>query len=216
MNTVESQHGEIVEIQEQGVVTASQGAWHTVETRSGNFVAKKAVSCLIEPIEDDTVLVAGNEDDGLYVLAVLERPGRQDATIRLDTGLRLTLEKGRLSLAAEEGISLASPGDIGLTSTEMTVHTSKGQVTAGTLFFSGSFWTGQVDRLRMLAAHVETCIQSLTQQIQRCYRRVEGTDCLRAGRLDYLVDKLLSLRGKHSMITAREDVKIDGERIHMG
>jgi len=216
MNTVANQHTDIVEIQEQGVVIDSQGFWHTVETRSGSFAAKKAFSCLIEPAQGDTVLLAGNEEDGLYVLAVLEQGSRREATLRFDTDVRIKLDRGRLSVAADEGISLASPGDIGLTSSEMNVHTTKGQVTAGTLFFSGGFWSGQVDRVRMLASHIETWVQRLTQNIQRSYRKVEGTDSLRAGRLDYLADKLLSLRGRHSMLTAREDVKIDGERIHMG
>jgi len=41
-------------------------------------------------------------------------------------------------------------------------------------------------------------------------------DQLKAGQLNYLVKKLMSLRGKHSVLTAEEDVRIDGDKILMG
>jgi len=75
---------------------------------------------------------------------------------------------------------------------------------------------GQVEKIRLIVTTFDSLIERLTQRIKRSYRTIEEIDRLRAGRLDYLIDKLLSLRGKYSMLTAKEDVKIDAERIHMG
>ena len=41
-------------------------------------------------------------------------------------------------------------------------------------------------------------------------------DQLEAGQLDHRAKKLLSLRGKYSVITAEKDVRIDGDKILMG
>jgi hypothetical protein len=216
MSHLASRYEDGLEIQEQGVVRACHGLWYTIETKSGSYVAQKAVSCLVEPIEEDKVLIAGNEEDGLYVLAVLERASLRETTLRFETDVSLKLQQGRLSVAAQDGISLASAKDIGLASPEIDVHTSKAELSAGSLLFSGDFWLGHVSKLRLIAARLETIVERVSQQMKHCHRRVEQTDSLRAGRLDYLVDKLLSLRGRYSMLTAKEDVKIDGERIHMG
>ena len=66
-------------VQEPGIITKNDKKIYTVETHSGTYYAKQAISCLIKPLPGDKVLVAGNLMDDFYILAVLER-GRQTKT----------------------------------------------------------------------------------------------------------------------------------------
>jgi hypothetical protein len=180
------------------------------------YDAQQAVSCLTQPLLGDKVLLVGSFVDGFYVLAVLKREEGQKHTLSFHGEVDFRAEDGRLTIAAQEGMTLASAKDIALASSELDIHSVKSEVSIHRLIFNGGFWLGQVERLKLIATTFDSIVERLSQRIKRSYRTVEDIDQLRAGRLDYLIDKLLSLRGKYAMFTAKEDVKIDAERIHMG
>ncbi len=203
-------------VQELGIITKIDCEIYTVETGSCTYEAQQAVSCLITPQQNDKVILMGNASDGFYVLAVLERKKGEKQTLSFQGDVDFIVKDGRLSIASKEGMGLTSARDINLASSELNVHSLKSEVHIHRLIFSGGFWMGQVEKIRLAVTAFDSLIERLTQRIKRSYRTVEEIDRLRAGRLDYLVDKLLSLRGKYSMLTAKEDVKIDAERIHMG
>ncbi len=216
MNNPARRLQEIPLVQEQGMITDTDGKFFSVETHCGTYEARQAVSCLIKPLPGDKVLVVGDFVHGFYILAVLEREETQKQTLEFHGEVDLKVEDGRLTIAAQEGMSLAAAKDISLAARELNIHSLESEVSIHDLVFNGGFWLGQVERVRFLATTLDSVIERLSQRIKRSYRTVEEIDQLRAGRLDYLIDKLLSLRGKYSMLTAKEDVKIDGERIHMG
>jgi hypothetical protein len=216
MNNPARKLHEIPLVQEQGMITNTDGKFFTVETRCGTYEARQAVSCLIKPLPGDKVLVVGDFVDGFYILAVLDREETQKQTLEFHGPVDLKVEDGRLTIAAQEGMSLAAAKDVSLAARELNIHSLQSEVSVHHLVFSGGFWLGQVEKLRFLATTFDSVVERLSQRVKRSYRTVEEIDQLRAGRLDYLIDKLLSLRGKYSMLTAKEDVKIDGERIHMG
>jgi len=203
-------------VQETGIIIDVDKDRYQVETCDHTYDAGKAVSCLIKPVIGDKVLLAGNFVHGFYILAILEREEKEKNTLSFNGDVELKLENGRLTIAAQEGMSMASAKDLTFTSSEFNVHCLKGEVNVNSLLFKGSFWLGQVEKLKIIAHTFDSVVDRLFQRIKRSYRRVEELDQLRAGRLDYLVEKVLSMRGKYSMFTAKEDVKIDGERIHMG
>ncbi|MBW2093726.1 MAG: DUF3540 domain-containing protein [Deltaproteobacteria bacterium] len=207
---------EHVVMQDVGIITRVDNGIYTVESHSGMHEARQAVSCLITPQQSDKVLVAGDYAEGIYVLAVLERKGGRAQTVSFQGDVDFNVKGGRLSIASEKGMAFSSAGDINLASSELNIHSLKSEVHIHHLIFSGSFWVGQVEKIRMAVTAFDSFIERLTQRVKRSYRTVEEIDRLRAGRLDYLIDKLLSLRGKYAMLTAKEDVKIDAERIHMG
>ncbi len=203
-------------IQETGVISKIDEDTYQVKTHDHTYDAAQALSCLIKPVPGDKVLLTGNFFDGFYILAILEREEKEKHTFSFDGDVDLKLESGRLTIAAQEGMSMASAKDLTFTSSEFKVHCLKGEVNVHSLLFQGGFWLGQVEKLKLIAHTFDSVVDRLFQRAKRSYRRIEEVDHLRAGRLDYLIEKVLSMRGKYSMLTAKEDVKIDGERIHMG
>ena len=216
MDNLARKYQEISMIQEQGIITKIEEETYTVETHSGMHDAQQAVSCLTQPLLGDKVLLVGSFVDGFYILAVLEREEGQKHTLSFHGEVDIKAQDGRLTIAAQKGMALASAKDISLVSSDLNVHSAKSEVSIHHLVFSGGFWLGQVEKLKLIATTFDSVVERLSQRIKRSYRTVEDIDQLRAGRLDYLIDKLLSLRGKYTMVTAKEDVKIDGERIHIG
>jgi hypothetical protein len=203
-------------VQDLGVINRIGNGTFTVETRSGTYEARQALSCLISPRMNDKVLLMGEFPGDLYILAVLERDAEQKQTLSFQGDVDFTVKNGRLKITSEQGMSFSSARDIDLASPVLNVNSLQSEVHLHRLVFSGNFWLGKVEKIRLIVSALDTFIERLTQRIKRSYRTVEEIDHLKAGRLDYLVDKLLSLRGKYAMFTAKEDVKIDAERIHMG
>jgi hypothetical protein len=59
-------------------------------------------------------------------------------------------------------------------------------------------------------------LERVLSRVQRSYRVVEEVEQFSGRHLDYQVSENLSLRGKNSLITAEELVKLDAKQLHLG
>jgi hypothetical protein len=202
--------------QRAGVVERVDDRSFVVRTSVGAVLARRAVSCLVEPEAGDRVLVAGLEGDEFWLLAVLEREGGGAVRLAPEGDLELRLSKGRFSVAAQGGIDLATGGDIAVASGSLDVHTDRARVTAGVMEYLGATLSAEVERLKVFAIRCEELFETLSQRVKRSYRTVSERDQLRAEQIDYAARENLSLHGKNAVVTARELVKLDGEQIHLG
>ena len=75
---------------------------------------------------------------------------------------------------------------------------------------------GQIAKIKLIGQTCDSVFERVSQRVKRSYRWVDELDQLKAGQLNYLVKTLMSLRGKYSVLTAQEDVRIDGDKILMG
>jgi hypothetical protein len=203
-------------VQEHGRIVGIEDEFYRIETDSGPVSVKRAVSCLVKPEVDDTVLVSiSNHGDG-YVLAVLEREQTAKTTLSFDTDLDITTSGGRVAITAGKGVSLASGRDMNLISTDVNVHAAKGTVNIGNLSLLGTLFEGHIDRIKVVADHVESFLKRFFQLSEQSFRKVEQLDHVEAGRMNYKAKQSMQLRGEFAQMTAREDVHIDGKRINIG
>jgi len=200
---------------EYGTIKLAQGGAFTVAAESGIVAAKRSFSCLVEPLPGDTVLVS-RAASGCYILAILERHGDQHACLAFEGDADLRLKQGRLRVAAQEGIDLVTAKDTALFSPELSINSVQAEVNIQHLSFFGTFLQGQIERIKLIGQACDSIFERVSQRVKRSYRWVEELDQLKAGQLNYLVKKLMSLRGKYSVLTAEEDVRIDGDKILMG
>jgi len=200
---------------EYGTVKLAQGGAFTVAAESGVVAAKRSFSCLVEPLPEDRVLMS-RAASGCYILAILERHGDQHACLAFEGDADLRLKQGRLRVAAQEGIDLVTAKDTALVSPELSINSVQAEVSIQHLSFFGTFLEGQIERIKLIGQACDSIFDRVSQRVKRSYRWVEELDQLRAGQLNYLVKKLMSLRGKYSVLTAEEDVRIDGDKILMG
>jgi hypothetical protein len=203
--------------QEYATVAACQtdGAF-VVRTFRGQYVARKAVSCLIQPHIGDKVLLAADAESTGYILAVLEHDGDTALQMRFDDDLHIDVRRGRLKIGSQEGIDLASAGDVSTTAETVKINAVKGRFNLHNLSFQSAFLRSQVERVQWIGRFVDALADRVNLRARRIYRTADEFEQVRAGRLDCLVKKLLSFRSHYTIMTAKEDVKVDGERIHIG
>ncbi|NIO08215.1 MAG: DUF3540 domain-containing protein [Deltaproteobacteria bacterium] len=201
---------------EYGRVTGSEGRFFAVETGSARVKATKSVSCLIEPLMGDTALISVAPSGRCYILGILERENIGPASLVFEGDVEFKAEEGRFRVAAQEGIDLVSAKGTALVSPELSINSVQADVSIQQLSFFGTFLQGQIERIKLIGQACDSVFERVSQRVRRCYRWVDELDQLKAGQLNYLVKKLMSLRGKYSVLTAQEHVRIDGDKILMG
>jgi hypothetical protein len=203
--------------QEAGTLEeAGEGGELTVRTESGLYRARRAFSCLVEPMVGDVVLLSGLPSGACYVLAVLEREADAPARLVADGDLEVRLPQGRFVVAAQEGIDLVSAQEVSVTAGGVRVNATEGNVVLRQLSVLGSFVRAEFDRIKVLAESCDTVLDRLLQRVKRSYRFVEEHDQVRAAQIDYVAKNNASLRGENTLITAKDLVKVDSEQIHLG
>jgi hypothetical protein len=202
--------------QEYGTVVGQEDSFYSVETDSGRYRVKRAVSCLIQPEANDLVLVSLSGLGGGYILAVLERAEGAKATLSFDSDVDIRTSEGSLSIASKKGIDLASTEAINLIASRLGVASSEAEINISRLTFLGGFFEGSLETVKLLAKTFDSITERFFRRTKRSYRFIEDTDQVKTGSLNYVADKSLMLRGTFSQMTAKEDVHIDGERINIG
>ena len=197
-------------------VVSQVDTFYSVETESGLYRVRRALSCVVQPEVNDLVLVSLSSLGGGYILAVLEREQGAKATLSFDADVDIKTDEGSLSIASKQGIDLASPEEINLVSSSLGISSSKGEINIGRLSFLGNFFEGSLETVKLLARTFDSITDRFFRRTKRSYRFVEDTDQVKTGTLNYIADKSLMLRGTFSQMTAKEDVHIDGERINIG
>ncbi len=202
--------------QEYGKVIEQNQQSFMVETPTGKWSAKQAVSCLIEPRVGDKVLLAFNSNDISFILAILKRDTVEPYTLQFDRDIQIKVTQGRLALASKNGIDIASENDIRLMSSNINMHAKHGELSIDSLSYIGTILQTQINRIRLFSDIVDSVIGRFTQKIKRSYRFIEESEQVKAERINYDVSNLYSVKGKYTIVTAEKDIKIDGESIHVG
>jgi len=197
-----------------GVVKGIGGGAVMIDTGEGVFTAAVAVSCLVSPAPGDKALIC--RIDGLvYVLAILERPPAQGTTLSFPGDLRINAPNGRVEIAGSEATLRAAKKtrlisrDLRLTAENSSLHavSFRGQTR------DVEWRTG---RAAVLAKTLDTMAERVVQSAKTVVRLVEEVETLRIGNLVQTVKNILTMNAKNTVMTARKEMTIDGERIHMG
>lgn len=199
--------------QTMGTIVRIEGSTFIVQTDEGDVRATRAVSCLVEPMQHDFVLV-GAMQRAAYVLAILER---ESTTVDLATPGDMNLKVGEtFRVIAQQGVDLVTPESVSITSKEVGVHTSRAKVFAGEILAIGSEVIGELTNVKLKGTFFDKVYERVSERVQRSFRRVEEIDQLKAKQIDYVADETMCLRSDNMVATAKELVKVDGEQIHFG
>ncbi|MDI1446403.1 DUF3540 domain-containing protein [Polyangium sp. 6x1] len=199
-----------------GQVLRVEGAVLFVRADGAVHEARRAASCLLEPVTGDRVLLATIADGSSYVLAVLERAEGTPATLSVEGDCAIRLPNGQLSVATAKGVEFVSAGDISMTSPAVEVKAVEGRFGLGRLTVVGKELFAEIATAKTTLGALDIVAERVMQKVQRAYRFVEEMDQLRAKRVDYTAEKSMHLHGENTLMTADSLVKFDGEHIHMG
>lgn len=198
---------------EHAEVKGGSGHQFMVQLAQGLVAARTAVSCLVRPESGDKVLVSSNGQDH-YILAVL---ARTDSSIALHFPGETTLNSvGPLKLHSNEGVTVASAEAVNLTAQTLRLTAIDAQVSAQSLGVNALTLKADHDEVEFRARTVSSWAQRVFQRADTVVRWVEGVETAHIGQLVKNIRQAYLMNAQNTVITARGDVKIDGERIHMG
>lgn len=199
---------------ETGTVIAREGETFIVRTGQGMRGLKKAFSCLVEPAENDRVLYALEGGTG-SILAILERPNGGAVTLSHAAGMELRANEGAITVAARDQVQLAS-SEVTLTAGTLSATAAEAKLCIGQTELAGNSARATVRDAMLEAENIDTRANRLTQRVKRAFRFIEETEIVQAREIVQRVKGLFNARAKTAVITASEDMKVDGKRIHLG
>jgi hypothetical protein len=200
-----------------GTVTHVNGEQWTVMLADGSeLTARKAVSCWVQPVPHDLVLVSGSEHaEDHYVLAVLERTEPAPLDIVAHSGLRISAPSGSVTVEADQ-LTITARGDASVTASMLQLGATDMRIVFQELAAWGQEIVTRVDGLRMIARHASVVMERIHSRVRRSYKVVSEIEHTSAKQLSYRVVDTLSLHSKNSVITAEELIKLDGKLMQLG
>lgn len=197
-------------------VVESDGEIYRIHTQNGLYDATRAFSCLVEPRQNDTVLFSVDARQHCHILSIVERPGANDASLAFPGDVNLKTDSGGLSIQARRGINMLSGEGINQVAESYALAAKKALVNADDLTAVGSTLVAKVRHIRTIANRVETVADHWLQKLRNSLRQVEGVDQLKTRDSIHTIKNLYSMRSRQAAILAKNDIKVDAERIHMG
>ncbi len=180
------------------VISAENGLLRVCLAQGQVLELKRAAACLIEPEAGDSVLVYDPGAGQGYVLSVLEKQ-QPDSKLAFPGDVRVSARN--LHLNAEDTLNLEA---------------RQGQ--ARFVFFGlvAASLDAKVQKVVSVCDAIRSTARSCVQHLRDSFRRVDNVDSVEAARIRQRATKRYTLDAADATLRAENDMKMDGERIHIG
>ena len=178
--------------------------------------AKKAFSCTLQPVVGDKVICMQDEAGEPYILAILHRANSEKARHDFGENTHLKINDLHFDVDAQGRNLISSEEEILLQLGGFKLSSLKGQAFIGEMTLSGAKFTAHFKRAERISGVLEEVADTVNSRFKNSFKWVEGVDQTVAKSVIGHVKELMSWRSKQALITSEKDMRIDGERIHMG
>jgi hypothetical protein len=185
-----------------------------IESEGQIFKAQVAISCLLSPELNDLVLFSVDSDSS-YILSILERHSQQ-RELSFPNDVNIRSEKGDITLSSPQQLGLYSAKQAQINSPELNITTNKTNMVSDSLNASINDSVLHLKLVQLFGDRFSVLIEQMQQKINHLTRSIKGTEISHIGNLIQNIRQTYNSRSDHAVITAQKDVRIDGERIHMG
>lgn len=177
--------------------------------------AKLALSCLARPKRGDRVIVQCFSNEERIVTAVVESDDSQ-VEIQSDRDIAISCA-GRFRINADEELVLTGRKKIQAETEQFGVKTVtmivKASVFAGTIIKEVSIIGGTMEAVfKSMKTNTIDCFQSA----KNLFRQTQETECVQSGSFAQKVSGSHVSEATYVAVLAKKDVRVDGERIHIG
>lgn len=125
------------------------------------------------------------------------------------------LSVGQVFEKIRSGISL-KPGKIDVASQEVKISAQRASLFLDEARNNIKAVVSKIGSAKMIVDKLETTASSIIEKTKNSYRTTENLSQVKAGRMRMLIQKTFHLGSRSSIIKAKEDVKVKGEKIHLG
>lgn len=198
---------------DKAVVKAVNDKLFLVNSQQGIQNAKLAVSCLIAPEQGDSVMICILNDE-CFITAVLEKKNPvHQINISGDLEFNTT---GQTTFKSTKGINHVSENEISVTANKIKQVSVEQKVVCNDLNMQVQEGKVQAKNLQLNAEQTNTVVSRCYHRAEQAFRWVETIETLNIGNWVQNIKQTLTSRSKNTVFTAKQDMKIDGDRIHMG
>lgn len=183
---------------------------------TGSRPCRRAASCLLVPAPGDTVMVAGPDDDELYLIAIVAQADTRHATLAVDGELTLASRRGGIAVRSAGALDLQSDAAVSTRAPEWNLSAERAQCKVSELDYQGAEVRFSVLVSRFVGRACEVVLDRLHLLTRSSFRLTEEVEQVRAGQIDMQASSTLRLHAKNTLVTSKELVKVDAEQIHMG
>lgn len=182
-----------------GVVVETQGDSFIVKLDNGSsVVCLQAVSCVYTPILDDLVEVFFHPARGYFVLSILVRTHAKTAELSHPHGIELKSP----SFQIDANNTCVNSQNIELQSLRYKQQTQQLEVSTRDAHY--------------VAETTHVASNTLMQKVKDSFKFIERIEQVKAKDIIQTIKNSFIQRSKQVDISAKTDVKINGDRIHMG
>ncbi len=193
-------HSQAAEQYEYASVISATDQGYILKPENGSsIIAQQAFGCPFTPIADDFVMFVRSANRGIFIINILQRKHAQCAVIENEHGL---------TLQSSQKIDIAA-SDINMTSTNTQVTSQQYSHTSQKLDIKS-------DNTQFYSRTIESISERLVQKVKDSFKVIERLEQVNAQDIIQNVKNAFIQRSRQIDISAKSDVKINGERIHMG
>jgi hypothetical protein len=144
-------------------------------------------------------------------------PDGARCVVHLPAGdLLLRADEGAIELDAAKGIRLRGGPLLDLEADTLRTSADEAEVTLARALVRVDVLESVYRRLRQKVDIMETRAGRIVERAQESYRDVQTLAQTRAGRIRLVAEKTFHVLGTRALLKAHEDVKIKGDKIHLG
>lgn len=124
--------------------------------------------------------------------------------------------EGAIELDAVRGIRLNGGPQLDLEADKLTTSADEAEVTIASIRVTADVLEGLYRRVRNRVDILETRAGRVVEQAKETYREVQSLAQIKAGRLRLVAEKTVHVLGTQTLLKAHEDIKLQGDKIHLG
>jgi hypothetical protein len=187
---------------------------HYVEHADSIVAARRALGCLVEPEQGDTVLIS-IQNNQAFILSVLSRSTVSDTTISVPGNLHMQATEGSIDLQSKS-IELNAADSTHISSSKISLDALQADINISRLSYWGTIAECYCEKFKLMGEAMESFFKRVFHHAEHAQRHIDQTELVRCKNLNYEADNMLQLRGKIAHISAPEDIHVHGERVHLG
>jgi hypothetical protein len=180
-----------------------------LQVRSGALVAraKRAVSCLLEPENGDSVACLRVAPNEIWIVAVLEREEGVANVLRCTGNTRLQVLEGALQFDASA---------LRLDSEKLHIAAKHTHVASETIEVVGRQLQLVATVMKVVGSALSTVMDRVNHFSKHHLRTTDGIDRVSATHIECEAKQLMRLDAEHTLVTGTQLVKARGAQIHFG
>ena len=195
-----SYHPQTTELYEYASVLSVSDQGYILKPENGSsIIAQQAFGCPFTPITDDFVMFVRCSNRGVFIINILQRKHSQCAVI-----------------SSEHGIALQSNKKIDISANDINMTSQNSQVTSQQYSHTSQKLDIKSDSTLFYSRTVESISERLVQRVKDSFKIIERIEQINAQDIIQNIKNAFIQRSRQVDISAKSDVKINGDRIHMG